>query len=274
MKDVDDRNISFWNELCGTHLAKTLGITDDSLPSLKRFDDWYFAYYPYLMTHIPFAGVAGKRVLEIGLGYGTVAHKLMQCGADYHGLDIAEGPVKMARHRATLLGKAVHVVQGSALAMPYPDSHFDHVVTIGCLHHTGDLARGLREVHRVLKTGGHASVMVYSALSYRQWKAAPWQTLARWRTPDFTWSNADAGARRAYDANQEGDAAPSTTFITPREARLFLRPLFERVTVSPRNIGEDFFITPGLLGRKAVNAIFRRPLGLDLYIEGTKAAAR
>ena len=138
MTDIDDKNIAFWNELCGTGLARQLGIVDQSAASLKKFDKWYFALYPYLPSHIPFAGVAGRKVLEIGLGYGTVSAQLMEAGAQYHGLDIADGPVTMARHRAALFGKTAEVQTGSALAIPYADATFDQVVTIGCLHHTGD----------------------------------------------------------------------------------------------------------------------------------------
>ena len=38
----------------------------------------------------------GKKVLEVGLGYGSVAQRIAENGAVYTGLDIAEGPVEMA----------------------------------------------------------------------------------------------------------------------------------------------------------------------------------
>jgi len=266
---TDDKNIAFWDELCGTTLAKYLGIADDSKASLKKFDDWYFDFYPYLNTHIPFGDVAGRKVLEIGLGYGTVAEKLMESGALYHGLDIAAGPVQMARHRAALLGKSADIRQGSALINPHPDATFDHVITIGCLHHTGDLAQALREVHRVLKPGGRTTIMVYNALSYRQWFRSPFTTYRRRTNPDFSWSNVKANLRKAYDVDQEGNAAPSTTFITPKEARIFLGQLFRTVRVTPRNIGEDFGISR-LMPRATANRIFESRLGLDLYIECIK----
>ena len=53
-QETDAQNASFWNELCGTQMAQHLGVTDSSPASLKKFDDWYFAFYPYLATHIPF----------------------------------------------------------------------------------------------------------------------------------------------------------------------------------------------------------------------------
>src|SRR5690606_21421713 len=87
--EIDRLNREFWNELCGTQLATSLGITDHSPESLARFDDWYLGLYPYLYRHLPFAEMTGQNVLEIGLGYGTVAQKIAAAGAHYHGLDIA-----------------------------------------------------------------------------------------------------------------------------------------------------------------------------------------
>src|SRR4051812_1238283 len=93
--DIDSANASFWDELCGTSLAKALGVTDSSARSLQKFDDWYMDFYPYLEVHIPFDNFAEKDVLEVGLGYGTVSQKIAASGARYTGLDIAAGPVAM-----------------------------------------------------------------------------------------------------------------------------------------------------------------------------------
>lgn len=41
MSAVDEKNIAFWNELCGTLLATQLGIKDSSAASLKRGLDLY-----------------------------------------------------------------------------------------------------------------------------------------------------------------------------------------------------------------------------------------
>lgn len=266
MTGIDDKNIAFWNELCGTGLARQLGIGDQRPESLRKFDHWYFDLYPYLFTHIPFAELSGKNVLEIGLGYGSVATKLMQSDACYHGLDIADGPVAMVRLRAAQLGKSAQAQTGSALAIPYPDAVFDQLVSIGCLHHTGDLAQALIEVARVTKPGGGASIMLYNALSYRQWLSAPMATYRRLSSLEFDWTNADTRVRRAYDVNQKGNAAPSTTFISAKEAAIFLGRYFKSVRVTSRNIGTDF--PPArLMSRSLARSCFEFWLGLDLYIE-------
>lgn len=269
MSAVDDTNVAFWDELCGTHLARQLGISDHSAASLRRFDDWYLAYYPYLSAHIPFASTAGQKVLEIGLGYGTVAQKLMEAGAGYHGLDIADGPVALARHRAALLDVTADIRQGNALAIPYAADTFDRVISIGCLHHTGNLPLAVQEVHRVTKSGGQVMIMVYNALSYRQWRLAPRDTFRRWIKPDFSWANAEPCLRAAYDTNQAGAAAPCTTFISRREAERFLREMFQSVRVTPRNIGEDILGSRRWL-RPAKNSCLGPLAGLDLYIDCIK----
>jgi SAM-dependent methyltransferase len=269
MTAADATNIAFWNELCGTIDARRLGIADNSAASLKKVDDWYLGFYPYLYDHIPFKKLSGQKVLEVGLGYGTIAQKIMESGADYHGLDIADGPIAMAHHRARLQGADAILSRGSALAIPYSDDTFDFVVTIGCLHHTGDLALGLREIHRVLRAGKLAVIMVYNALSYRHWWRAPSSTYHRMKTPNFEWSNATSKLRGIYDANEQGVAAPSTTFVSPEEIKTYLLTVFGTVRVTPRNVGHDFW--PGrIMPRSLANLLFGPLVGLDLYIECIK----
>ena len=100
---VDAANAEFWNELCGTTFAQALGITDLSEDSLRRFDAAYLDFYPYLSGYVP-ESLAGQRVLEIGLGFGTLGQLLAARGADYFGLDISAGPVELMRDRLEMLG--------------------------------------------------------------------------------------------------------------------------------------------------------------------------
>ncbi|WP_371261201.1 class I SAM-dependent methyltransferase [Bradyrhizobium sp. th.b2] len=126
---------------------------------------------------MPFDQLAGKSVLEIGLGYGSVSQAVAAAGAQLTGLDIAAGPVNWLRHRLALAGLPGQAIQGSALDIPFPEGNFDHVVTIGCLHHTGDLKKAISEVHRVLRPGGTAIIMVYSATSHLRRLKHPAETL-------------------------------------------------------------------------------------------------
>jgi SAM-dependent methyltransferase len=265
----DGANAAFWNELCGTGLARTLGITDDSPESLARFDRWYFEIYPYLARHIPFDALAGKRVLEVGLGYGSIAQRLVEAGASYHGLDIAAGPVAMARHRLSLKGVDGDVRQGSILDCPWPDAVFDHVVAIGCFHHTGNLERAVAETRRVLMPGGGATMMVYNAYSHRRWARWPLTTARALRAE---WAGRSTPAtteaeRAAYDTDSTGKAAPHTVFVSAGYLRRIMHD-WSRIVVVRENID-----LPGPFRR--IPRCWLLPTlgplcGLDLYCRAVK----
>ena len=259
---VDRKNSAFWNELCGTGTAKALGVTDRSAESLERFDRWYFDFYPYLQDHIPFADLAGKDVLEVGLGYGTVASALMKGGARYHGLDIADGPVEMASYRADLQGFGAAIRQGSILDCPYDDDSFDYVVSIGCLHHTGDLARAIDEVHRVIKPGGGATIMVYHALSYRQWMHRPLASLSLALTRDNRRPPLRIAEKKALDINAAGEAAPETAFVTKRQLQ-HLCGKFENIDIRQEHIHAELLFKR--VPRSIALKLFGPWLGLNLY---------
>jgi ubiquinone/menaquinone biosynthesis C-methylase UbiE len=269
-QEIDEQNQAFWDELCGSGLARSLGITEITPESLAQFDDAYMAFYPYLTRYLGNLPVEGRRVLEIGLGFGTVGQILAARGAHYHGADIAAGPVAMMRDRLRWLGRSddSEAVQASALDLPCKDETFDLVVSIGCLHHTGDLPQAVSEVHRVLVPGGLAFVMLYNAHSFRQLVVVQRERLrAAWAH-----RNSDERVRAMYDANTAGEAAPHTDFVSRRGARELLGA-FSDVRIQSQNFDD---LTPTLAGRTL--AIRRewllgnaaRLLGLDLYIHARK----
>ncbi|MPY73456.1 MAG: methyltransferase domain-containing protein [Alphaproteobacteria bacterium] len=269
-KQIDQANSAFWNELCGTQLAQSLGITDDSMESLRRFDEWYMDFYPYLETHIPFQSFSGQKVLEVGLGYGTVAQRIADSGAIYSGLDIAAGPVAMANRRIAETNAKGTAVRGSILDAPFPDAAFDYVVAIGSLHHTGALDRALREVHRLLKSGGGATVMVYNGTSYRQWVLSPFKTLRRKMSDPARYvshNETDERMRRAYDANAAGSGAPQTEFAARAELAYLARD-FARCDITAENIGAESILK--YLSRPTACRLFGPYLGLDLYCKLVK----
>jgi SAM-dependent methyltransferase len=269
MSDIPAANASFWNELCGSTGARALGIADASPAELARFDRWYCEMYPYLDRHIPFDELAGKRVLEVGLGYGSVAQRLAATGALYHGLDIAAAPVAMARHRLSIAGVSGDVRQGSILDCPWPDAVFDYVVAIGCYHHTGNLAGAVAETHRVLAPGGGVTMMVYNAYSYRRWVLWPLATaraLLAERSGQLPPSVTDA-ERAAYDTDASGNAAPETVFVSAGYLRRIMRD-WSCVSVMRENV--DLPGTLRHLSRRWLLPILGPWCGLDLYCRAVK----
>ncbi len=252
---LDQRNAAFWDELCGSQMARSLGITDASPESLRRFDEAYLGHYPYLPQYLDHP-LRDAEVLEIGLGYGTLSGQLMERGARYHGLDIAAGPVQMVRDRWRRTGgegAETRVIQGSVLELPWPDARFDYVFTIGCLHHTGDLPRAVSEVRRVLRPGGTAVVMLYNLHSYRQ--------LVKVRIPELRSRRRSRDQVAAmYDTNEAGDAAPHTDYVSARQVRELFAG-FSSVDIDRRNFDNLKYVR-----RARLLGTVDRLLGLDLYI--------
>jgi SAM-dependent methyltransferase len=271
---VDRANAEFWNELCGSTFAKSIGVKDHSPASLQRFDDAYFAFYPYLLPIVRPERWSGKSVLEIGLGYGSLSQRLAEAGANYRGLDIAENPVRIVRARLARLGKAETAAVGTALALPFASGSFDAVISIGCLHHTGDRTGGLKEVQRVLRSGGSAIVMVYNKYSFRQWSRRPMETLRRWREERKarTAIPAHVAERAEYDANAFGMAAPETVMTSAAELRDMFAS-FEIVRLQAQNCDPLSVRGRTIIPRKRLLSTVGRLCGLDLYCEAVKPYA-
>lgn len=256
---LDESNAAFWETLCGSNFARSIGITGREPDDLRRFDDAYLARYPYLARYVP-NDLTGKDVLEVGLGYGTLGQLLAERGADYYAADIAAGPVAITRKRMEWLGRPTeNVRQASVLELPWEDERFDYVYTIGCLHHTGNLPRSIDEVYRVLRPGGRAVVMLYNRHSLRRLVLD-----LRNRVKGMSAAESEAALRRLYDATDD-EAAPHTDFVSKAQVRsLFSR--FSRVKIEVQNF--DGFRW-GIKREWFLNNLARL-VGLDLYITADK----
>jgi ubiquinone/menaquinone biosynthesis C-methylase UbiE len=189
--------------------------------------------------------------------------RLLAARTEYHAVDIASGPVEMARQALRGEGQDPSAArQASALALPFEEETFDAVVAIGSLHHTGDLSLAVSEVHRVLRPGGVALVMVYNAHSLNRVVTAPLVSVLSRLVPSRSrWLR----ARTFRDANFEGAPAPHTDFITPREAKEMFAH-FSSVHVHRENANPVTFNGHSLLPREWLLPIVGPTAGLDLYI--------
>ncbi|HEX6190246.1 MAG TPA: class I SAM-dependent methyltransferase [Pyrinomonadaceae bacterium] len=120
--------------------------------------------------HIPaaadFQNTRGLRVLEIGCGMGTDGAQFAKAGAIYTGIDLTDAAVELARKRFQVSGLPGEFRVADAERLDFPDASFDLVYSHGVLHHTPDIEAAVREIHRVLKPGGRAMVMLYHRGSY------------------------------------------------------------------------------------------------------------
>ena len=103
----------------------------------------------------PRGALAGQRVLEIGCGRGVGVEILLGLGARHVvGLDLDPQMISLAQERLGSLADQTDVFVGDAQAIDAPDGSFDAVVGYGVIHHIPDWQAALKEVGRVLRSGG------------------------------------------------------------------------------------------------------------------------
>jgi SAM-dependent methyltransferase len=99
-----------------------------------------------------------NRLLEIGYGSGVLMPELAARCAELHGIDPhshhEEVAAKLRAH-----GVAATLVSGTAERLPYPDGHFDHVVSVSALEFVPNADAACREVARVLAPAGRFVVV-------------------------------------------------------------------------------------------------------------------
>ena len=99
---------------------------------------------------------AGRDVLDLGCGTGTLAVELARAGGNVVGVDGDEDVLRRAAAKAHSAGVELSLLAGLADAIPLPDDSVDAVVCSLLLHHLApaDKAVGLAECRRVLRPGG------------------------------------------------------------------------------------------------------------------------
>src|SRR5438876_8760910 len=162
--ELKERVRAFWQaNPCGTKFS-------DAEIGTREFFERIEAHRYAKEWHIPdaadFPGARGLRVLEIGCGLGTDGAQFAKAGADYTGVDLTDAAVDLVRKRFELFGLPGEFRVADAESLDFADESFDLVYSHGVLHHTPDTARAVREIHRVLKPGGRAIVMLYHRGSY------------------------------------------------------------------------------------------------------------
>jgi ubiquinone/menaquinone biosynthesis C-methylase UbiE len=101
----------------------------------------------------------GERVLDVACGTGTLAIAAKQRAGttgSVCGVDASPEMIARARKKSAKAGAHVEFSEGVVEALPYPDSHFDVVLSTMMLHHLGPKVRRqcASEVRRVLRRGG------------------------------------------------------------------------------------------------------------------------
>jgi ubiquinone/menaquinone biosynthesis C-methylase UbiE len=149
---------------------------------MSTFGRIYARCYDFFMDRMDRAGAAKHRrrlveeargeVLEIGAGTGM---NLPLYRAAERVVALEPDPAMRARARQTAreVRIPVEVVEGDAMALPFPDASFDTVVCSLVLCTVPDTERALSEARRVLRPGG--SLRFYEHVRAADPRLARWQ---------------------------------------------------------------------------------------------------
>ncbi len=113
----------------------------------------------------------GDRVLDACCGTGDLALAAQAEGGKVTGLDFSGAMLERARRKSS----DIEWIRGDLLRLPFQDGAFD-AVTVGFgVRNVDDLDRALRELRRVLRSGGRLAILEIVrphgplALFYRAW---------------------------------------------------------------------------------------------------------
>lgn len=129
----------------------------------------YKEYAPWMPRVMEFEKFRDQRLLEIGCGMGTDLLQFARGGAYCTGIDLTPRSVEITRHRFKLYGADADFMLSDGEHLPFQSESFDLVYSNGVLHHTPNTAGSIREVHRVLRPGGVAKIMLYHRHSLNYW---------------------------------------------------------------------------------------------------------
>lgn len=173
-----------------------------------------------------------RRVLDVATGTGDLAiaaaRRFPQ--AEVTGLDPSEGMISVGVDKLGSLSTRVHLEVGDAQAMPYADGSFDAACMAFGIRNVPDRPRALRELRRVLRTGGRVAILELSE-PRRGWLAALARLWIRRAVPRIgAWLSGD----REYRYLQESIAAfpPPESF-----AAMMAEAGFQDVQVRPLTFG-------------------------------------
>lgn len=189
----------FWNAAaCG----ETLYLPSEDRAGYDMQAQTRYALEPYIVELARFDEAKDKRVLEIGVGLGADHQRFAEAGAELYGVDLTPRAIAQTRQRFAIMGLSSKLTVGDAENLGFPDSTFDMVYSFGVIHHSPDTAQCVAELHRVLKPGGQARVMIYhkwSMVGFMLWarygllRLKPWTSLE-----DIYASHLESPGTKAY----------------------------------------------------------------------------
>lgn len=169
--DQAARIVQFWGEGWEKRLLEPdhkfiFELDEDGLLDYVRTDlRAHRANRSLMGTELDLSEIRGKVALNIGCGAGTESLLLSAHGAKCIGMDITSPAANAADFLIRKARGSGFGIQADARFVPVKSGEVDLVYSSGVLHHSPDIRRSIDEVHRVLRRGGRAYLMLYARWS-------------------------------------------------------------------------------------------------------------
>lgn len=158
------RITAYWDE----HIHD-LAITTHPVGSsgfFQQLADYRYDKLNYLPRLVDFSAYRGKTLLEVGCGAGIDLVRFARAGVSVTGIDLSTTAIDLARKYIEQNGLKADLRVMNGESIQFPDDSFDVVYAHGVLQYTADANKMISEIHRVLKPGGEAILMVYNRRSW------------------------------------------------------------------------------------------------------------
>jgi SAM-dependent methyltransferase len=227
----------------------------------------YEEYAPWMPEVMGFNEFKGKRLLEVGCGMGTDLLQFARGGAICTGVDLTPRSVEISSLHFGLYDMRADFVLGDGERLPFADDSFDVVYSNGVLHHTPDTEQAVREVHRILRPGGIARVMLYHRNSLYYWTEIILHRgilrghFLRGHSPEEIMSR--------YVEYSEHEARPLVKVYSRSQARSLFKPFREIKTEVEQMIREELRFLRPLVSEKTFRRL-RRSAGWNVIITAQK----
>jgi 2-polyprenyl-3-methyl-5-hydroxy-6-metoxy-1,4-benzoquinol methylase len=227
----------------------------------------YAEYAPWMPEVMGFKEFAGASLLEVGCGMGTDLLQFARGGANVTGVDLTPRSIEISRQHLAVYGERGDFAMADCERLPFANESFDTVYSNGVLHHTPDTAGAVHEIHRVLRPGGQARVMLYHRRSFAFWVQVI--LLHGILRGEFLRGNSAADIMSKYVEVNEGGGRPLVKAYSRHEAR-GLFSMFREVNVQVEQLTRpELFV----FGRIIPEALFRRlrqTVGWNVIISARK----
>jgi ubiquinone/menaquinone biosynthesis C-methylase UbiE len=254
---------------CGADVARHLEF--GTREYFDQIEDYrYKVYARWMKADLPFSDYKGKRLLEIGCGTGTDLLQFARNGADVTGVDLTPRSIEIARKRFEVYGLRGQFLLADAENLAFPDESFDAVYSFGVLHHTPDTQKAIGEVHRVLKPGCTATIMLYNKSSFLYW--GPIILKRGLLQRELFKMSAEEIMSRDAEYSETG-ARPLVKAYTPAETRRMFSQ-FAKCEISVRQLNRTDMGRAGRLFSDGAIYWLERKFGWNLIITATKSAQR